>query len=237
MGNNKFKLLVVEDEAKICSFMEATLAANDYQVLLARTCTQGLMMFSSHLPDLVILDLGLPDMDGLEFIRSARKTSSVPIIILSARTQEADKISALDLGANDYVTKPFSTGELLARVRASLRGRRRGETDAAPKRKFVLDDLEIDYEKRQVTVSGQEVGLTQTEYNIFALLSEHAGEVMTYSAIVNAVWGSSDPGSIKKLQVNLSNIRKKLGWKPGESRYLINELGVGYRMRSDSEDV
>jgi len=236
MGNNRYKILVVEDEAKIYSFMEATLTANDYQVLLAETCGQGMMMFSSHLPDLVILDLGLPDMDGLEFIKAARKASSVPIIILSARTQDTDKVSALDLGANDYVTKPFSMAELLARVRAALRGRRRADADAAPRQKFVLDDLEIDYERRQVIVSGQEIGLTQTEYNILALLSEHAGKVMTYSSIVNAVWGSSDPGSVKKLQVNLANIRKKLGWKPGESRYIFNELGVGYRMRSDSEE-
>lgn len=236
MSNNKFKILIVEDEANIRSFVQTALEANSYQVLTAETCAQGTMMFLSHLPDLVILDLGLPDADGLEFLWAARKNSSVPILVLSARSQEADKVAALDLGANDYITKPFGTAELMARVRAALRSSRQN-LNALPGRKFVLHDLEIDYDKRLVTVGGNEVKLTQTEYNILALLAEHAGKMMTYSSIIRGIWGAADSGSTKKLQVNMANIRKKLGVKPGENRYITNELGVGYRMYEESEST
>lgn len=236
MSNNKYKILVVEDEANIRSFVQTILEANDYQALTAATCAQAELMFASHLPDLVMLDLGLPDRDGQEFIRFARRSSAVPILILSARTQESDKVAALDLGANDYITKPFGTAELLARVRAALRNSRHGaQAGAAPGGRFTLRGLEIDYDRRLVTVDGADVHLTQTEYNIVALLSEHAGKMMTYAAIIQAVWGGTDPGSTKKLQVNMANIRKKLGIRPGESRYITNELGVGYRMDAEAE--
>lgn len=231
MSSNKYRLLVVEDEANIRSFIQTILEANDFQVITAGTCAQGLMMFSSHTPDLVMLDLGLPDMDGLEFIRHTRQSSMTPIIILSARTQETDKVAALDMGANDYITKPFGTAELLARVRAALRSSL-GLTSSGGK--FTLGDLTIDYDRRAVAVAGKEVHLTQTEYNIVVLLSRHAGKMMTYSAIIQAVWGASDYGSVKKLQVNMANIRKKLGVRPGENRYITNELGVGYRMCDES---
>lgn len=234
MSNNKYKVLLVEDEANIRDFVQTVLEANAYQVLPAGTGAQGSLLFLSHQPDLVILDLGLPDMDGLDFIRRVRRSSAVPIIILSARTQEWDKVSALDLGANDYITKPFGTSELLARARVALRGSR-GDLSTLPSGKFTLADLVIDYEKRLVTLAGREVHLTQTEYNILAVLAQHAGKMLTYSAIVQAVWGGSDPGSVKKLQVNMANLRKKLGARPGESRYIVNELGVGYRMRSEGE--
>ena len=216
MSNNKFKVLVVEDEANICSFIETLLETNGYQALVAQTCAMGLTLFASHNPDLVILDLGLPDRDGLELIRTVRQKYMTPIVVLSARTTEQDKIEALDLGANDYVTKPFGTGELLARVRAALRVNR--------------------YERRKVFVAGQEIKLTQTEYNIVAFLSEHAGRVMTYAAIVRAIWGDTDCGSTKKLQVNMANIRKKLGSRPGSNNYILNELGVGYRMIDEDGD-
>ena len=169
-------------------------------------------------------------MDGEEFIRVARRSSMIPIIVLSARSDEQDKISALDLGANDYITKPFGTGELLARVRASLRINRMNLQAAVPASVFTLGDLEIDYDRRQVTVGGRVIHVTQTEFNILSLLSQQVGKVMTYSAIINSIWGTMDDGSIKKLQVNMANIRKKLGCKPGENKYIINELGVGYRM-------
>ena len=231
MNNNKYKILVIEDEHNISSFVKTTLEANDYHVLVAATCKTGVMMFASHTPDLVILDLGLPDQDGVEFIRVVRKDSAIPIIVLSARTMESDKVEALDLGANDYVTKPFGIAELLARVRAALRTRRLGsDMLAVPGGKFTLHDLTIDYDRRQVTVGGDEIKLTQTEYNILAMLSEHTGKVLTYTAIIRFIWGSMDDGSVKKLQVNMANIRKKLGSKPGDNRYIINELGVGYRM-------
>ena len=232
MSTNKYKILIVEDEAGISSFVRTILEANDYQVLDASTCQQGIMMVASHIPDLVILDLGLPDRDGLHLIQTVRKSSSVPILILSARTMETDKVEALDLGANDYVTKPFGTAELMARVRAALRSRRSSDSlTAIPGGKFILEDMEIDYDRRLVTISGNPVKLTQTEYNILAYLSEHPGKVLTYSTIIATIWGRMDDGSVKKLQVNMANIRKKLGSKPGDNRYIINELGVGYRIQ------
>ena len=230
MGNNKYKVLVVEDDKSILGFVQAILESNGYQVLTAERCGQGLLVFASHMPDLVVLDLGLPDMDGEEFIRQVRRESGVPVIVLSARTEESDKVSALDLGANDYITKPFGTAELLARVRAALRISRNSIQTNVPGSRFSVDDLVIDYDRRQVSVAGELIHLTQTEYNILAFLSQHVGKVMTYSAIIRSIWGSMDSGSIKKLQVNMANIRKKLGCQPGENRYIVNELGVGYRM-------
>ena len=235
MSNNKYKILVVEDDCNILSMIQTVLDTNGYQVLTAQRCQQGILMLSSHVPDLVVLDLGLPDMDGEEFIRITRHSSMIPIIVLSARTDEQDKVSALDLGANDYITKPFGTGELLARVRASLRINRMNLQAAIPRSVFTLDDLEIDYNRRQVSVAGKIVHMTQIEYNILSLLSHQAGKVMTYSAIIGAIWGTMDDGSVKKLQVNMANIRKKLGCKPGENRYIVNELGVGYRMLDTQE--
>ena len=231
MGNNKYKILVIEDEANIRSFIQTVLETNGYQVLTASTYCQGTMMFSSHIPDLVILDLGLPDRDGLEFIQTAREISAVPILVLSARTLESEKVEALDRGANDYVTKPFGTAEFMARVRAALRVRiMSNELQEGPAGEFQLDDLTIDYNRRIVMVGSQEVKLTQTEFNILSLLSQHQGKVLTYTAIIRNIWGSQDDGSVKKLQVNMANIRKKLGTTPGDNRYIVNELGVGYRM-------
>ena len=235
MSNNKYKILVVEDDCNILSMIQTVLDTNGYQVLTAQRCQQGILMLSSHVPDLVVLDLGLPDMDGEEFIQITRRSSMIPIIVLSARTDEQDKVSALDLGANDYITKPFGTGELLARVRASLRINRMNLQAAIPRSVFTLDDLEIDYNRRQVSVAGKIVHMTQIEYNILSLLSHQVGKVMTYSAIIGAIWGTMDDGSVKKLQVNMANIRKKLGCKPGENRYIVNELGVGYRMLDTQE--
>ena len=235
MANNKYKILVVEDDGNILSMIQTILETNGYQVLTARRCQQGILMMSSHVPDLVLLDLGLPDMDGEEFIRITRRRSPVPIIVLSARMEERDKVSALDLGANDYITKPFGTAELLARVRASLRTSRMNQQASALGNVFVLGDLVVDYDRRQVSVEGRSIHVTQTEFNIISFLSRHCGKVMTYCAIINAIWGTMDDGSVKKLQVNMANIRKKLGCKPGDARYIINELGVGYRMLDTQE--
>jgi len=234
MGNNKFKILVIEDDHTILNFIQTMLEANGYQILTAGRCDQGLLMFSSHRPDLVILDLGLPDIDGEEFIREIRKNSMLPVIVLSARTEEHDKVSALDLGANDYITKPFGTAELLARIRACLRSSQFANTlSNIPTGRFQAGDLEIDFERRIVTAAGETVPLTQTEYNILTLLSKHAGKVLTYSTIICEIWGSTDSGSVKKLQVNMANIRKKLKCVPGDNRYFVNELGVGYRMLNE----
>jgi len=234
--SNKFKVLIIEDEINICNFIKTILDTNGYQSISAQNAETGKVLFLSHRPDLLILDLGLPDMDGTEIIKEIRKTSAMPIIVLSARTHESDKVNALDLGADDYITKPFGTNELLARVRAALRGYRRRENENNAQRdKFSVADMIIDYEFRRITVGDSEVKLTQTEYNVIELLSMHAGKVMTYSEINKKVWGYSDSGSIKKLQVNMANIRKKLGEKPGENKYIANELGVGYRMNVENE--
>ncbi len=230
--NNKYKILLVEDENNIRSMVSALLETNGYQAIVAETYASAKLMFDSYLPDLVILDLGLPDMDGTEFINYVRRDSLTPIIVLSARSGERDKVLALDLGANDYVSKPFGTAELLARVRAALRNNRHSaEEGKLPGGRFELSDLCIDYDSRRVFVSDIEIKLTQTEYNIIAYLSEHKGKMVTYSSIIKTIWAeSAEEGSIKKLQVNMANIRKKLGVKPGDARYIYNELGVGYRM-------
>lgn len=230
MSNNKYKILFIEDEANIRSLVGAILESNQYQLLTAQTCGMGKTMFLSHHPDLVLLDLGLPDGDGLDFIRFARRDFDTPILILSARSDEQDKVAALDLGANDYVTKPFGTAELMARIRAALRNVRTGS-----RQDFVLHDLRIDYDKRLVTLGDQPISLTQTEYNIIMFLSGQPGKVHTYNTIIKAVWGYADSGSVKRLQVNMANIRKKLGIRPGGNSYIINELGVGYRMMDENE--
>lgn len=231
MQNNRYKLLLVEDERNIRSVMTSLLESEDYQVIQAGTCAAARSLFLSYRPDLLILDLGLPDMDGLQIIRTVREDSATPIIVLSARSTEQDKVEALDLGANDYVSKPFGPAELLARVRAALRSSFWNGGD--PGGKLVLKDLEISFDRRQVTVAGEEIHLTQTEYNIVVLLARHAGKVLTYAAIIREIWGATDPGSIKKLQVNMANIRRKLGSRPGAEKYIANELGVGYRMMDD----
>lgn len=232
--NNKYKILLVEDEGNIRSLVSAMLETNGYQAIVAETCSSAKLMYDSYLPDLIILDLGLPDADGSRLIAHVRKDSLTPIIVLSARTNENDKVAALDMGANDYVTKPFGAAELLARVRTTLRNTRHSPDEARfPGRRFVLADLAIDYDARRVFINENEIKLTQTEYNIIAFLSEHRGKMMTYAAIIKAIWGGyADEGSIKKLQVNMANIRKKFHVKPGESKYIVNELGVGYRMDS-----
>ena len=234
--NNKYKILVVEDESNIRNLLTTMLEAAGYQVIQAATCENAKAMHASYLPDLVILDLGLPDADGMRFLDTIRQTSAVPVIVLSARSDERDKVEALDAGANDYVTKPFGSAELLARVRSALRNHRHSSQEGRlPGGKFSVDELVIDYDARQIFIQGEEVKLTQTEYNIVALLSEHCGKVLTYSAIIKAIWGYPDEGSVKKLQVNMANIRKKFGAKPGKTSYISNELGVGYRMNGERE--
>lgn len=232
MIQNKYKILLVEDETNIRNFVAAMLESSGYQVILAESCAVAESMYTSYLPDLIILDLGLPDKDGVHLLDYVRRDSLTPIIVLSARADETDKVTALDKGANDYVTKPFGAAELLARVRSALRNNRFSAAQGRlPGGKFTLNELEIDYDARRVLIKGREIKLTQTEYNIVALLSENSGKMMTYAAIIKAIWGgTAHDGSIKKLQVNMANIRKKFGARPGEYNYIVNELGVGYRM-------
>ena len=234
MSNNKYKILIVEDESNICNLLETILTTNGYQVVIEGTCRDGIMMMMSYVPDLVILDLGLPDKDGLEFIKTIRQSDATPILVLSARSEENDKVLALDLGANDYITKPFGNAELMARVRAALRDRRISECEGVLDEKFHLYDMEIDYARRIVTIEEREIKLTRTEYNILEVLSLNQGKVLTYASIIRKIWGPTDDGGIKKLQVNMANIRKKIGSTPGDNKYIINELGVGYRIGEDS---
>ena len=236
MSNNRYKILVVEDDDNIRDLIGTVLETNGYQSIPTYTCKMAKTLFASHNPDLAILDLGLPDGDGMNFVSFVRQSSRMPIIVVSARDGELDKVKALDLGANDYMTKPFGNAELLARIRAALRSYRQSTEAAAGDGVFCLRDMRVDYDKRRVTMAGQEVNLTQTEYNIVAFLSQTPGKVLTYAAIIKAVWGFPDIGSVKKLQVNMANIRKKMGIRPGESLYIINELGVGYRMKDETEE-
>lgn len=234
MSNNRYKILIIEDEANIRNFLKTLLTTNNYQVFLAENAVQGKMMFKSHCPDLVLLDLGLPDMDGLNLLKEIREESPTPIIVLSARFDERDKVTALDLGANDYVTKPFGTAELQARIRTAIRNSNPFMGNVT-QGKFQSGDMEIDYDERKVFLAGEELKFTQTEYNIVALLARRAGRVLTYGEIIQAVWGADDVGSTKKLQVNMANIRKKMGVKPGTNKYIQNELSIGYRMNIEHE--
>lgn len=200
-----------------------------YQVICAETCRDAEREFDSYIPDVVILDLGLPDMDGMEFIKYVRSRQTTPIIVLSARSDERDKVGALELGANDYITKPFGTAELLARVRAAIRTMNNLVIGSG--QSFSLNGMEIDFDRRTVTVNENDIKLTQNEYNILALLARNSGRLLTYTEIINTIWGKADFNAVKKLQVNMANLRKKLGTKPGDHRFIINELGVGYRIQ------
>ena len=234
--NNKYRILIIEDEKNITQLITTLLETNGYQVVSAETCRTGSMLFSSHNPDLVILDLGLPDADGMSFLAEVRKKSATPVIVVSARSDESDKVDALDLGANDYVTKPFGFEELVARVRSALRNSKSVVSDNdVLTGSFKADGLTIDYGARRVFVNGNEIKFTQTEYNILSFLSRYPGKVMTYSAIIREIWGYNDLNSTKKLQVNMANIRKKFGAKPGNKNFIENELGVGYRMCEQTE--
>ena len=189
-------------------------------------------MISSHCPDLIILDLGLPDMDGQEIIRAVRSWTQMPIVVVSARTHERDKVEALDAGADDYVTKPFGTNELLARIRTALRhtcSRTQGGGPEAGGR-FTAGDLAIDYDRRQVFKDGAEVHLTQNEYRILSLLSANAGKVITYDFILKELWGPAARGDNQSLRVHMANLRRKLEKNPAEPQYIFTEVGVGYRM-------
>ena len=232
--NIKDKILVVEDEKGISGFIRAILSANGYDVILAHTGAEAFSMISSHCPDLVVLDLGLPDMDGLEVIKKTREWSSLPIIVISARTQEKEKVAALDAGADDYITKPFGTFELLARIRTAIRHNNRLADDPTnSNRPYSAGGLVIDFERRLVSVDGAEVHLTRVEYKIVSLLAKNSGKVMTYDTLIDQVWGPYADDNNRILRVNMANIRRKLEKNPGEPQYIFTELGVGYRMLED----
>ena len=231
---HKLSILLVEDEKNICDFISTSLSAQDYRISTAHTGKEALPIITSQCPDLILLDLGLPDMDGMEIIRQVRTWSSVPIIVLSARTQEQEKVRALDLGADDYLTKPIGTSELLARIRTALRHSNRLNTDSPLyKRPVHARGLTIDFEKHLVSVDGKDVHLTQIEFKIISLLAQNSGRVMTYDTIISNIWGpyADDDNSI--LRVNMAHIRRKLEQNPAEPQYVFTEIGIGYRMIED----
>lgn len=228
----KDKVLVVEDEKGISGFIKAILASNGFDVIIAHTGSEAFSMISSHCPDLVILDLGLPDIDGMEIIKTVREWTQLPIIVVSARSHERDKVAALEQGADDYITKPFGPAELLARIRVAIRHSRNGIGDGsmANSGKFIASDLVIDYDKHQVLICGKNVHLTQNEFRIVALLGKCAGKVLTYDFIMKELWGPQSRGNNQILRVNMANIRRKIEKNPAEPKYIFTEVGVGYRM-------
>ncbi len=227
----KDRILVVEDEKSISSLIRAILTGNGYDVIQATNGAEAFSMISSHCPDLILLDLGLPDIDGMEIIRAIRSWTEMPIVVVSARSYDRDKVEALDAGADDYLTKPFSSTELLARIRVALRHTRSGKTHAnSLGGKFTVGELCVDYDKHQVLISGENRRLTQNEFRIVALLSRYAGRVLTYEYIMKQLWGPQSKGSNQILRVNMANIRRKIEKNPAEPEYIFTEVGVGYRM-------
>ena len=228
----KPKILIVEDESRIANFISAILTSNGYEAISAASAKEASSMLSSHCPDLVLLDLGLPDADGLDIIRSAREWTQLPIIVVSARMHERDKVAALDAGADDYITKPFGTSELLARIRTALRHTRTNASSDSVSASglFTAKGLTIDYNKHWVLIDGENAHLTQNEFKIVSLLGIHAGKVLTYDFIMKELWGPQSKGSNQILRVNMANIRRKIEKNPAEPEYIFTEVGVGYRM-------
>jgi two-component system, OmpR family, KDP operon response regulator KdpE len=224
-------VLVVEDEPQVMRFLRATLLAHEYRLFEATSGAQALTEAATRSPDVILLDLGLPDADGVDVTRRLREWSRTPIIVISARGQEGDKVQALDAGADDYLTKPFGVAELLARMRVALRNASRvGETGEPV---FRVGDLVVDLSARSVTVAGREVHLTPTEYKLLAVLVQHAGKVVTHRQLLREVWG---PGSVEHshyLRVYMGQLRHKLEEDPARPRYLETEVAVGYRLRTD----
>lgn len=230
----KLSVLVIEDEKSICDFIAKTLNASDYKAVTAGSGKEGLAILTSALPDLVLLDLGLPDMDGIDIIKQTRKWSSLPIIVISARVQEREKVAALDAGADDYITKPFGTDELLARIRTAIRHSNKIVDDKVNStRPYSARGLVVDFGKRLVTVEGKEIHLTRVEYKIVSMLAQNSGKVITYSSLIEQVWGPYADDNNRILRVNMANIRRKIEKNSGEPEYIFTELGVGYRMIED----
>ena len=225
-------VLVVDDEPQVLRFLRASLGAHGYRLVEATTGEQALVEAATRAPELVLLDLGLPDLDGVDVARRLREWSRVPIVVLSARGQENDKILALDAGADDYLTKPFGTGELLARMRVALRHADRvaaGLGDSAVE----TGDLRVDLAARRVLVKGVEVRLTRTEFNLLAALAKHAGKVLTHRQLLQEVWGPGSAGQSHYLRVYMGQLRHKLEEDAARPRYLLTETGVGYRLAAD----
>lgn len=224
----QFTVLIIEDELPIRRFLRASLTANDYEVIESAEGKDGLLQAASRNPDVIILDLGLPDMDGLEVTKQLRQWATMPIIVLSARGKENDKIAALDAGADDYLTKPFGVGELMARMRVALRHSRSNAGEANPV--FVVGDLKIDFVRRMVTMSDQLVHLTPIEYKLLTTLAMNAGKVITHQHLLKEVWGPAYAEESHYLRVYMRQLRHKIEREPAQPRYLLTEPGVGYRL-------
>jgi two-component system KDP operon response regulator KdpE len=230
MNDFGLRVLVVDDERAIRRYLHAALNAQGYTVFEASSGKDALNMTAAERPDLIILDLGLPDLDGVEVTRQLREWTSTPIIILSVREQEIDKIRALDAGADDYLTKPFNSGELMARMRAALRHTMQGASEPV----FETDNLKVDLTRRLVQVDGVDISLTPTEYDLLRILVQNAGKVITHHQLLRQVWGSAYESEAHLLRVNMSNLRRKIEPDPTRPHYIITEPGVGYRLRSES---
>lgn len=228
--NQKLKAVIIEDEKNICRFIETALLAESYKTFTAATAADGLSVIASQCPDIILLDLGLPDMDGIEVIRKVREFSHTPILVISARIQEDEKVAALDGGADDYITKPFGTSELMARIRTALRHSRQSDASTSL---YSCSGLVIDFEKRLITLNGNEIHLTQIEYKLVSLLARNAGKVLTYDYLMQQIWGPYSDNNNQILRVNMAHIRRKLEKNPAEPEYIFTEIGVGYRMREE----
>jgi two-component system KDP operon response regulator KdpE len=226
------KILVIEDDIKIVNFMTMALKAKGYKINVARRGNAGILSFCTENPDIILLDLGLPDMDGIEIIKQVREVSQIPIIVVSAREQDNDKIDALDAGANDYVTKPFSMGELLARIRVMERLIENGNTHA-PQNVYRFDYLTVDCDKHRIFIDDEEIHLTPIEYKLLLLLIENRGKVVTHSQISKEVWGYGETGDSKSIRVFMASLRRKIEKDSSTPRFIITEIGVGYRFTDE----
>ncbi len=223
----KTRVLVVDDEAAILRFLKPALEANGYEMIGVGTAAEAIKRIAGHPPDIVLLDLGLPDTDGKDVIRRAREWSDIPIIVLSAREREAEKIEAFDLGADDYVNKPFSVGELLARMRTALRHRMQRNAEVANHR---VGDLEVDSVRHRATRAGTELKLTPKEFELLSFLARHAGRVVTHKQILAAVWGPAHTEDTQYLRVYIGQLRQKIEKQPDDPRIILTESGIGYRI-------
>lgn len=221
-------ILVIEDDSIIAEFIQVVLEREHHTVFQADSAMAGITLFQSQEIDLILLDLGLPDMDGMELLKILRKQYQTPIIIISARDNEVGKVEALDIGADDYVTKPFGTQELLARIRTAMR---HSQNVVRNNQAFVNKELMIDYEKHTVQKADQEIHLTKNEFILLKALSENVGKVVTYKQLMSVLYGPFAVGDTQVLRVNMSNIRKKIETDPVEPQYILTEIGVGYRMK------
>lgn len=235
---NRYKILVVEDDTSVRNLMLTTLKAHGYQYLVAKDGAEALLEASSHNPDIVLLDLGLPDMDGVEIIKNIRSWSNMPIIVVSARSEDSDKIAALDAGADDYITKPFSVEELLARFRTTQRRLNLMYSDPSQvTSSFTNGDLRIDYAAGCAYLGDEELHLTPIEYKLLCILAKNEGKVLTHTYITEKIWGSSWESDVASLRVFMATLRKKLEKEPGSPKYIQTHIGVGYRMlKVDSDE-